>query len=106
MTEGSFVSAQPQEVFGSPVGGHGAGVVHQVLRREVNERIRSLEDGARIAEPEVVDVCCECVRRDCTGRVVMTVLEYEAIRRFPSRFLIREGHEVAGEERVVAEARG
>jgi hypothetical protein len=100
------VSAQPQEFAGSPVGGHRVGITHQALRREVNERISSLNDGSWIAEPGLVDVCCECVRRDCTGRVAMTVSEYEAVRRFPTRFLVKEGHEVSGEERVVAEAAG
>lgn len=84
----------------------GADVVHQALRREVNERISSLNDQQRIAGLETMDVCCECVQRNCTGRVVMTAAEYEAVRRFPNRFVIKEGHEVARGERVVADATG
>jgi hypothetical protein len=36
----------------------------------------------------------------------MTVAEYELVRRFSTRFFVKEGHEVAEEERVVAESDG
>ena len=36
----------------------------------------------------------------------MTAAEYEAVRRFPTRFFVKEGHEVAGGERVVGESEG
>ena len=83
------------------------GVVHQALRREVNEQISSLNtDGFGIDGSETIDVVCECVRGACTARIVMTVADYELVRRFPTRFFVKAGHEVAAEERVVKESDG
>ena len=48
----------------------------------------------------------ECIWNDCTAKITMIVGDYEAVRRFPTRFFVKEGHEVAEGERVVAEADG
>lgn len=84
----------------------GIDVVHQALRREVNERISSVNHDFHLTAPESMDVMCECVHTSCTGRIQMTVAEYERVRRFPTRFFVKEGHEVSAGERVVAEAAG
>ena len=76
-------------------------VVHQTLRREVNEQMRRLGPEG---EPDTVDVVCECAYSGCTGRLTLSLSEYEAVRRFPTRFLVKAGHEVSENERVVAEA--
>lgn len=81
-------------------------VVHQALRREVNERISALSATFSVTEPETIDVICECVRVECAARITMTVAEYELVRRFPTRFFVRAGHDVAEAERVVAESDG
>ena len=60
--------------------------------------------GFGVDEAESIEVMCECVRGNCTASIQMTVRAYEAVRRFPTRFFIKGGHEVAAEERVVAEA--
>ena len=78
-------------------------LVHQELRREINEQISRVTDAFGVAESEAMDVMCECVQTDCTGRIVLTVAEYEAVRRFPTRFLVKTGHDVSATERVVAE---
>jgi hypothetical protein len=102
MTGGGSVSAQPKEAHTAA-----AGVVHQALRREVNERISLLNTTTfGVAGPETIDVVCECVRPSCTAAITMTVSDYELVRRFPTRFFVKEGHEVAEGERVVAEADG
>lgn len=80
------------------------GVVRQTLRREVNERIRELGSGPDVEPPETIDVVCECTYDGCTGRLTMSVSEYEHIRRFPTRFLVKAGHEVSEFDRVVAES--
>ena len=98
------MSAQPEDQVLVPV--DRAEIVHQVLRREVNERISALPRKRANPEAAEVNVCCECVRGSCVGRVVLTVAEYEAIRRFPTRFVVKEGHEVAGGERIVGEGAG
>jgi hypothetical protein len=95
------MSAQPHS-------GHTANgtstVVQQALRREANEQIRVVNDDFGVAEPETTNVLCECVRPNCTAMIVMTVADYELVRRFSSRFFVKEGHEVAEAERVVAES--
>jgi siroheme synthase (precorrin-2 oxidase/ferrochelatase) len=90
------MSAQPREVETAGT----SGVVHQALRREVNEHISA------VAEPELIEVMCECVRAECAAHVTMTLAEYELVRRFPTRFFVKAGHDVAEGERVVAEADG
>jgi hypothetical protein len=88
------VSAQLQE---SDVVGY------QALRRELNERISSINT-LGLGAAGSITVMCECVRTNCTASIAMTGREYETVRRFPTRFFVKEGHEVADEERVVAEA--
>jgi hypothetical protein len=96
------VSTQPKEENTSAT----TGVVHQALRREVNEHISALSASFGVTEPETIDVFCECVRAQCAGLITMTVGEYELVRRFPTRFFVKVGHEVAEEERVVSESDG
>jgi hypothetical protein len=97
------VSAQPKGHEAAPADG----VVQQALRRVVNEQISSLNaDGVRIDGAETIDVLCECVRGACTARITMRVADYELVRRFPTRFFVKAGHEVAEEERVVEESHG
>jgi hypothetical protein len=74
---------------------------NQVLFREINERIREIgdADGVPVAEPW--DFLCECAAQSCKEIVSITVGEYEAIRRSPTRFPVRAGHEVSGVEVVV-----
>ena len=54
-----------------------------------------------LAPPQLVEVMCECGHLTCTGDIVMSLREYEAVRRHPTRFLIKEGHEIADAVRVV-----
>jgi len=67
----------------------------QLLFRQLNEQIRSL------AGPEPLDVVCECVNRSCFERLILPLEEYEAVRRFPTRFLVKEGHVAVEVEREV-----
>ncbi len=80
--------------------------VHRALRREVNEHISGVNHSFGLAESETIDVLCECVHADCTGRVVLTVSEYEGVRRFPTRFLVKTGHHVSARDEVVVERDG
>jgi hypothetical protein len=105
--EGAAMSAQPHTedtaTVGPPVG---FGVVQQALRREANEQISLVNHEFGVAEPEETEVLCECVHPNCAARIVMTVADYERVRRFSTRFFVKEGHEVADEDRVVAESDG
>jgi hypothetical protein len=59
-----------------------------------------------LAPPQLVEVMCECGHSNCTGSIVMSLREYEAVRQHPTRFLIKEGHEVAHVVRVVGYGTG
>ena len=73
----------------------------QLLRREVNERVRTADPGA----PKLV-LLCECGRPRCLDRFAVSAGTYEDVRRFPTDFLVRTGHEAAEAERLVAEHDG
>jgi hypothetical protein len=51
--------------------------------------------------PQLFEVMCECGNSACTGEITISLDEYEAVRLHPTRFLIKEGHEVADAFRVV-----
>jgi hypothetical protein len=79
-------------------------VAHRALRRGLNERISSLNHSFGVHERETIDVMCECVRGNCDARITMTVAAYERLRRFPTHFCVKEGHEIAAGERILSEA--
>jgi hypothetical protein len=101
------MSAQPKDRYANDAASDdGVDVVHQALCRDVNEWISSVNHDFHVTEPETIDVVCECAHVNCIARIVMTVTEYEDVRRFPTRFFVKEGHEVAEGERVVTESAG
>lgn len=105
MAQGVGMSAQPENEHATDrTNGGGASIAHQTLRRVVNESISGLNKDFQVAHPELIDVICECVHMDCTELVSMTVAAYEALRRFPTRFVVKAGHEVPEGERIVSEA--
>ena len=67
----------------------------QLLFRELNEQLRKIAGGGD------VDVVCECVNGACFDRLVVARDEYEAVRRFPTRFIVKEGHVAHDVERAV-----
>jgi anti-sigma B factor antagonist len=71
---------------------------NQALFREVNERVEEVQSG----EPGTIEFLCECGDPSCLEALPLALEEYEAIRKRPDRFVIAEGHEAAGVERVVA----
>ena len=73
---------------------------NEALFREVNERIRDVnENGAAASETEFV---CECGDSDCMKPVRLTLSEYEEVRGNPRHFAVLPGHEVLDVEKVVA----
>jgi hypothetical protein len=58
------------------------------------------------APPQLVEVMCECGHSNCSGNIAISLREYEAVRLHPTRFLIKEGHEVADVVRVVGSGTG
>ena len=71
----------------------------QSLFREVNERIEEVTAG-RSHHGEVV---CECADQTCAETIPLTLAEYETVRRVPTHFVIRPGHDVPEIERVIDE---
>jgi hypothetical protein len=74
---------------------------HQVLFREVNERIAELT--GLLNETGFNLLICECSDPACAGSIEITLAEYEAVRADPARFVILDGHQLPEVERVVAD---
>jgi hypothetical protein len=76
---------------------------NQSLFREVNERVKYVNHAAR-SGGSLGDWICECADDGCTGRVEMSVEEYEAIREDGARFFVLPGdaHVWPDIERVVS----
>ncbi len=72
----------------------------QALFREVNERV--VETSAADRSPEPFQVLCECGDDECVEPISLSRDDYEAIRRIPTRFLVRHGHVFPEAERVIA----
>jgi hypothetical protein len=78
---------------------------NEVLYREVNERVRELQEGFELADDRV-DFVCECARLDCTERIAMSVAEYRRLRASPVTFAVVPGHQIPDIESVVEERDG
>ena len=87
------------EIDGPPAT-DGVSVGRQVLRRALNDRLRSRQNG--LAEEFVV--FCECGRGSCRDAIrdglLVSVEVYEKARRVPTHFLIEHSHAAAA-DRVV-----
>ena len=60
---------------------------NQALFRDVNERLKILNQAFESATRDS-EFICECANNDCMEHVVLTLLEYEAVRRIPTHFLV------------------
>jgi hypothetical protein len=76
----------------------------QLLRRLVNEHITSVAGDSRGSGE--VELVCECTRPGCWELLTLAPALYEEIRRFPTRFLSKLGHEDPCAERGVGEGPG
>ena len=72
---------------------------HQVVFREVNERIAELT--GLLNETGFNLLICECSDRACAESLEITQEEYEAVRTKPARFIVLRGPELPEVERVV-----
>ena len=63
---------------------------NEELFRQVNERIVELTDSWR----SDLELVCECADPECTTRLVLTVNEYERLRRRLRHFAVLPGHEL------------
>jgi hypothetical protein len=73
---------------------------NEALFREVNERIRDLNDvfGALTGDFTVV---CECGDGSCVEQLRIEPREYERVRGDPAQFIVVRGHEILDLEDVL-----
>ena len=72
---------------------------NQSLFRDVNERIEDISES--FDGTGLLHFICECAHDNCTERLEMTHSEYEAVRRVPTHFAVKRGHEISGVEEIV-----
>jgi hypothetical protein len=77
-----------------------AAIRSQALFRQMNEEIHRIAD--RFGVDETLEIVCECEHESCFARLSVPVDDYEAVRRFPTRFVTKPEH-VSSDERVVQE---
>jgi hypothetical protein len=75
----------------------------ETVFRHVNERIAETAEG--FGSDETVFVC-ECADADCQHRLDVPIAEYEEVREESTHFIVAEGHEVPGYERVLEKRSG
>ena len=80
---------------------------NESLFRRANERISAhAEHRPDVGPGTPIAFYCECSNADCTERVTLTELEYEALRSDPTHFAVVAGHESPEIERVVQRETG
>ena len=76
----------------------------QAVFREVNERVRDLNDSVEHLGVADLDECftCECARQDCMEHVKLSLGAYEEVRRVPTHFVVapRMSHVFQDVERI------
>jgi hypothetical protein len=65
----------------------GRGARSQSLFRDVNERVKAINESFSIVVP-LGDWVCECSNQACSDRIGLTLDEYEAIRSDATRFCV------------------
>ena len=75
---------------------------NEAFFRAVNEGIAEASERFESDEAEFL---CECGDPNCTHRIEVPLDEYESVRRHPTRFLVRGGHQEPAVEQVVERKR-
>ena len=76
-------------------------VKNEALFRDVNERIKEIDESHGIGTAERWDFICECGDETCFERISMTKAQYERLRSRPIQFSVVPGHEIPEVERVI-----
>ena|SRR5579862_712101 len=76
-------------------------VENEAVFREVNEHIKEAAGAASAREPHVYEFLCECSNSDCTILLELSLVEYEHVRRDPTRFVVAPGHDLPEIEDVI-----
>lgn len=78
-------------------------VKNEALFRDVNERVKEIDEAHHVSPGETWDFLCECGNADCLERVELRPDEYEQLRANPVHFAVVPGHEKPVVERVIRE---
>lgn len=78
---------------------------NEALFREVNEGIEA-QASKFGGDGHGYEFLCECSNRDCNARIVMTLPEYESVRRDSNHFAVMPGHHLPEIEKVVRRTDG
>jgi hypothetical protein len=70
--------------------------------REVNERIAKLDGDRRVSGP--ISLCASAAAAAAASSGSISRADYEDVRRFPIRFLVRPGHVAHDGERVIRQS--
>jgi hypothetical protein len=74
--------------------------LNEAMFRTVNDEVHGLNKRfSVIADP--MSVVCECGSAVCNERVELRAAEYEQLRRDPTHFAVKPGHELPDVEAVV-----
>lgn len=73
---------------------------NEAVFRRVNERLEEVNEGFQLVSDNA-EFVCECASIACSERVEMALSTYEAVRRFPTHFIVKPDHVLPEEERVV-----
>ena len=65
---------------------------NQSLFREVNERVKDVNDSFHVFT-SLSEWVCECANDECFERIEMSTREYEDVRRHSSRFFVFPGEQ-------------
>ncbi len=78
--------------------------LNEAVFREVNERIRDINETFKLDTQEL-DLVCECGDSSCAERISMPIADYEQLRADSLQFAIVPGHEDHAVELVIARER-
>ena len=82
----------------------------QSVFRELNERVRYLNESVEHMDLDDLDECftCECARQNCKEHMMMSLDAYDEIRRVPTHFGVapRMSHVFQDVERILETYRG
>jgi hypothetical protein len=73
---------------------------NEAVFRRVNERLEEVNTAFQ-SVVEGGEFVCECADIGCVERIELTLPQYEALRSVPTHFIVKPGHELVTEERVV-----
>jgi hypothetical protein len=75
--------------------------LNQSTFRNANERIERAAQSHHFEANQRVPFLCECADRGCSETVMLSLVDYEAVRAYADRFFLIGGHEAAAQERIL-----